>query len=82
MLSESETGGVLEAPLLIDMALFTPDECKVVDGVIYDSVAEETDEYILLSCCNGVQIKLFNNGRSRYISADGNEYWSYRIESW
>jgi len=82
MYSESDAGSLIEAPLVIDMALFTPDECKVVDGVIYDSVAEETDEYILLSSCNGDKIKLFNNGRSLYISSDGNEFWSYRIESW
>jgi hypothetical protein len=82
MFSESNNGGLLEAHLQIDMAMFTPDECKIVEGVIYDSVAEETDEYILLSSCNGDQIKLYNNGRSLYISSNGSEHWSYRIESW
>jgi len=82
MFSESDTGGIKEAPLQVDMAMFAPDECKVVEGVIYDPVAEETDEYILLSSCNGDQIELFNDGRSLYISSDGSEHWSYRIESW
>ena len=82
MFSESDAGGLLEAPLIIDMTMFTPDECNVVEGVIYDAVSEETDEYILLSSCNGDQIKLFNDGRSLYISSDGTEHWSYRIESW
>lgn len=82
MFLENDAGGLFEKPLQIDMALFTPEECKVVDGVIYDAVAEEADDYILLSSCNGDQIKLFDNGRSLYISSDGNEHWSYRIESW
>jgi len=82
MYFEGENGGVEEAPLEIDLDQFKPGTCNVVEGVIYDSVSEETPEYILLSSCNGDQIKLFRNGRSLYRSADGYEAWSYRIESW
>lgn len=82
MYSESEIGGVGETLLEIDMTLFEPGICNTVEGVIYDSVTEETSEYILLASCNGDQIKLFSDGRSLYLSSDGNESWSYRIESW
>ena len=81
MYLENEQGGVGEEPLEIDMDLFKPGACNVVDGVIYDSVTEETSDYILLSSCNGDQIKLFSNGRFLYLSSDGSESWSYRIES-
>jgi hypothetical protein len=50
--------------------------------VIYDSVEEETDEYILLATCNGDKEKIFSDGRSVYMPANGGEYWAYRIESW
>ncbi len=82
MYTESEAGGVVEEPLKIDLGLFTPGTCKIVEGVIYDSVTEETAEYILLSSCNGDRVKLFSDGRSLYMSSDGSETWSYRIENW
>ncbi len=82
MYPESENGGVVEAPLEIDMSNFSPGVCNIVEGVIYDSVTEETPEYILLSSCNGDEIQLFSDGRYLYKSSDGSETWSYRIETW
>ena len=82
MVSESENGGVVEAPLEIDMSQFSPGTCNIVEGVIYDSVTEETSEYILLSSCNGDKLQLFSDGRNLYKSSDGSETWSYRIETW
>jgi len=81
MYDEGPHGGMVEEPLNVDMAQFQPGTCNIVGGVIYDSVTEKTPEYILLSSCNGDQVKLFSDGRSLYISANGNESWSYRIES-
>ncbi len=82
MYGEPENGHVAEEPLAIDMNQFTPGKCNIVDGVIYDSVTEETTEYILLSSCNGDKMQLFSDGRSLYKSSDGSETWSYRIETW
>ena len=82
MYTESEEGGVVEAPLEIDMSNFSPGVCNIVEGIIYDSVTEETPEYILLSSCNGDEIQLFSDGRYLYKSSDGSESWSYRIETW
>ena len=82
MYSDGESGNVEEAPLEIDIDLFKPGVCNIVEGVIYDSVLEETPEYILLASCNGDRVKLFNDGRSLYRSSDGYETWSYRIEPW
>ena len=82
MYSESENGGAEEAPLEVDLALFKPGVCNVSDGVIYDSVMEETSGYILMSSCDGDQIKLFSDGRFLYMPSGGGEIWSYRIESW
>ena len=81
MYLENEEDGIGETPLEIDMAQFAPGVCNIVEGVIYDSVTEETSEYILLSSCNGDRIKLFSNGRFLFMSADGSESWSYRIET-
>ena len=80
--TESENGGVVEVPLEIDMSHFSPGACNIVDGVIYDSVTEESSDYILLSSCNGDQLQLYNDGRFLYKSSDGSETWSYRIETW
>jgi hypothetical protein len=82
MYSEREGGGVIEEPLEVDMEQFSPGTCNIVEGVIYDSVTEETSEYILLSSCNGDKMQLFRDGRSLYKSSDGSETWSYRIETW
>ena len=82
MYDEGEDGGVAEAPLEINMNLFEPGVCNVVKGVIYDSVTEETPEYIVLSSCNGDRIKIFSDGRMLYIPSGGRESWSYRIETW
>ena len=30
----------------------------------------------------GAKLKLFGDGRNLYISSDGSETWSYRIEKW
>jgi hypothetical protein len=70
-----------EAPLVIDTSQFTPGVCNIKDGVIYDSITEETDEYILLATCNGDREKIFSNGVSVYLPASGGEFYSYRIES-
>lgn len=69
-------------PLAVDVTLFEPGTCNVSDGVIYDSVTEVTDEYILLSTCNGDREKIFSDGRSVYLPAGGGEFWAKRIESW
>jgi hypothetical protein len=76
------TTGQDSAALKIDMSLFQPGTCNVRDHIIYDSVTEETDEYILLSTCNGDKEKIFSDGRSVYLPLSGGEYWAHRIESW
>ncbi len=72
----------IHPPMEVDLTLFEPGTCNVSDGVIYDSVTEETDQYILLSTCDGDQEKIFSDGRSVYLPAGGGEYWARRIESW
>jgi len=69
-----------ETPLEIDTSLFIPGTCTIKDGVIYDAVTEVTDEYILLSTCNGDQEKIFANGVSVYLPEGGGEFYSYRVE--
>jgi hypothetical protein len=69
-----------EAPLIIDTSLFKPGVCNIKDGVIYDAVTEVTDKYILLATCNGDKEKIFSDGRSVYLPADGGEFYSYRVE--
>ncbi len=69
-----------EAPMHIDESLFSPGVCNIKDGIIYDSVTEETDTYILLSTCNGDREKIFANGISVYLPAGGGEAYAYRIE--
>lgn len=69
-----------EAAMAIDMALFTSGTCNIKDGIIYDSITEATDEYILLSTCNGDKEKIFSNGTSVYMPAGGGEAYAYRIE--
>lgn len=70
-----------EKPLVIDTLQFAPGTCNVVDGIIYDSITEETDEYILLSSCGGDKIKIFSDSRSAYMPASGGEFYSYRVEN-
>jgi hypothetical protein len=82
MFKEGAGSTVEETPLEIDETLFKPGQCVIEGGVIYDSIAEETDEYILLSSCNGDQVKIYMDGRSVYMPAGGGEAWSYRIETW
>jgi hypothetical protein len=79
MRSPSEEG---EVALDLDMEQFEPGKCNVHEGVIYDSVTEEADQYILLTTCNGDKEKIFYDGRSVYMPASGGEFWAYRIESW
>jgi hypothetical protein len=69
-----------EIPLVIDTTLFVPNTCNVKDGIIYDSITEETDEYILLATCNGDYEKIYANGTSAYLPAQGGEFYSIRIE--
>ena len=64
----------------IDDKLFSPGVCNIVDGIIYDSITEVTDTYILLSTCNGDREKIFANGVSVYLPADGGEAYAFRIE--
>jgi hypothetical protein len=66
--------------LEFDPSLFQPGTCNIVNGVIYDSVTEVTDDYILLSTCNGDKEKIFADGRSAYLPAGGGKYWATRIE--
>ncbi len=69
-----------ETPLVIDPELFRAGVCNFKDGVLYDSITEATDEYILLSTCNGDKEKIFSNGVSVYMPAGGGQYYAYRIE--
>lgn len=69
-----------EEPLSIDTTLFTPGVCNIKEGIIYDSITEATDEYILLATCNGDKEKIYHNGVSIYMRVGGAEYYSYRIE--
>jgi hypothetical protein len=66
----------------LDMAQFESGKCNIHQGIIYDSVTEETDQYIILATCNGDKEKIFSDGRSAYMPASGGEFWAYRIESW
>ena len=68
-----------EAPLVIDTSLFVPGTCTIAGGIIYDAVTESNDKYILLSTCNGDKEKIFSNGVSVYLPADGGEFYSYRV---
>lgn len=69
-----------EVEFKIDTTLFQPGICNTVEGVIYDSITETTDEYILLATCNGDQIKVFASGVYVYLPKGGGEYKSYRVE--
>ncbi len=69
-----------EVPMVIDPALFTTGTCNIKDGIIYDSITEVTDTYILLSTCNGDKEKIFSNGVSVYMPAGGGEAYAYRVE--
>lgn len=66
----------------IDTTQFEPGTCNIHEGIIYDSITEETDQYILLTTCNGDKEKIFSDGRSVYLPASGGEYWAHRIEAW
>jgi hypothetical protein len=70
-----------EIPLQIDTTLFAPNACNIKDGIIYDSITEETDEYILLATCNGDYEKIFSDGKAAYLPAGGGEFYSVRIET-
>ena len=70
-----------ETPMEIDTSLFAPNTCNIADGIIYDSITEITDEYVLLTTCNGDHEKIFSNGVSLYLPAGGGEAYSYRIEN-
>ena len=72
--------GNTEVPMDINPNLFSPGTCNVKDGVIYDSITESTDTYILLSTCNGDKEKIFSNGISVYLPAGGGKAFAYRIE--
>jgi hypothetical protein len=80
-LKKNVLGKNAEIPLEIDTTQFAPNTCNIKDGIIYDSITEITDEYILLSTCNGDKEKIFSNGTSAYLPAGGGEYYSVRIES-
>ncbi len=69
-----------ETPLVIDTTCFDKNNCTIKDGIIYDVIIEKTDKYILLATCNGDKEKIFSNGVSVYLPADGGEFYSYRIE--
>ncbi len=72
----------LVSPMELDMDLFQPGTCKIEGGIIYDSVTEVTAGYILLDTCNGDREKIFSDGRSVYMPANGGKFWAHRIESW
>ncbi len=77
---ENVLGHNAEIPLEIDTTQFAPNTCNIKDGIIYDSVTEITDDYILISTCNGDREKIFPNGVSIYMPKDGGEFYSMRIE--
>jgi hypothetical protein len=77
---ENVLGHNAEIPLEIDTTLFAPNTCNIKDGIIYDSITEITDEYILLSTCNGDKEKIFSDGKAAYLPAGGGEFYSIRIE--
>jgi len=70
-----------EIPLKIDTTQFAPNTCNIKDGIIYDSITEMTDDYILLTICNGDHEKIFSNGVAVYLPAGGGEAYSLRIEA-
>ena len=72
--------GNTETPMDIDASLFSPGTCNIKDGIIYDSITEVADDYILLSTCNGDKEKIFSNGVAVYLPAGGGEAYAYRIE--
>ena len=78
---EGSESSIEEIPLEIDTALFNPSTCVIENGVIYDSILEMTEEYILLATCDGDREKIFSNGRAVYLPSGGGEHWSFRIES-
>jgi hypothetical protein len=78
----SSFSSVDNGPFEIDLAKFQPGTCIIDGDIIYDSVTEETNDYILLATCNGDKEKIFSDGRSVYLPAGGGEYWARRIESW
>lgn len=78
---ENVLGQKAEIPLEIDTTLFAPNTCNIKDGIIYDSITEGTDEYILLATCNGDHEKIFSNGTAAYLPAGGGEFYSVRIEA-
>jgi hypothetical protein len=77
---ENVLGHNAEIPLEIDTTQFAPNTCNIKDGIVYDSITEETKDYILLSTCNGDKEKIFSNGVSVYLPKDGGEFYSLRIE--
>jgi hypothetical protein len=70
-----------ETPMEIDTSQFAPGTCNIKDGIIYDSITEIADDYILLATCNGDREKIFSNGISVYLPAGGGEHYAYRLES-
>jgi len=70
-----------EARIEIDTTLFAPNTCIISDGVIYDAIIEQKDDYILLASCDGDREKIYSNGTAVYLPADGGEYYSYRIDT-
>ena len=70
-----------ETSMKIDSTQFAPNACNIKDGIIYDSITEVTDDYILLTTCNGDKEKIFSNGVSVYLPAGGGAAYSYRIEN-
>ncbi|HEX7343177.1 MAG TPA: hypothetical protein VF398_02875 [bacterium] len=64
----------------IDPSQFSPGNCNIKDGIIYDSITEMGNDYILLTSCNGDREKIFSNGVAVYLPAGGGESHQYRIE--
>ena len=77
---ENVLGENAEIPLVIDTTLFAPNTCNIKDGIIYDSITEQTDEYVLLATCNGDYERIYSDGRAAYLPAGGGEFYSIRIE--
>ena len=69
-----------EVPLKMDTTQFAPNTCNIKDGIIYDSITEVKDNYILLTTCNGDHEKIYSNGVSVYLPAGGGEFYAFRIE--
>lgn len=70
-----------EVRLAFDNSKFAPETCVLDNGILYDAIIEQNDDYILLASCNGDREKIYADGVAVYLPAGGGEYYSYRIDT-